>query len=158
MSDPLFDAAVAEKEANQRKIDALVKRNSELDGFMAVYPTMRSRLKDLPASSAPIHLNGAKPTETTQQHPTGKMIVKAVTEILTEKAPRKTRELLDQLESRGMKLEVEQPISRLSQILSREKDLFVPNRKRGWKIKRVRINDEALSASDAKGFDAASHN
>lgn len=149
MSDTL-SKALEDFKSIDGKIAALQKRRNELAQFIdlhqRLYPTRD--IFDMGPDDSGNRLASTLAAATAEFDGTAKArIERAVSEILSDGAPRHTRVLLDELAKRGIEVGGQNKVIALSSILSRNKDTFEADRKVGWRLKKE-MSEPAATGSD----------
>lgn len=145
--DEFTQAAIKKHAELTKELDAISDRKSRIENQIKGLVTYLQGVKAMPIPLLPA---AAWPFPTgTRPEPVFTSKKDAITEyvrrLLKRQQPRTTRDLLDELSSKGITMTGIDPVAALSAVLSRD-GRFTASRKDGWSLK------EPLDASNIEGL------
>lgn len=142
----ILQTALAEQAQIERQIDELRDRKSRLDAFIAEYRRLAGASAHRPPPPPPpLQKNGSG----SHRRPFREVLIECSEKILSDGASRHTRDLVEAIEQRGIRVRGKDPAQYLSAILSREKSRFQADRRFGWSL-------VATEKTEAEGVTAPS--
>jgi hypothetical protein len=153
-TDNVVLAAKAELEEVRRKAASLNERAARLEAFIALYPEFQA--KGGGASARPRAGGISFHATVTTEKSSSLVIIAAAKELLSERGHIKTADLVKMLSEKGIQIGGKTPQQKLAQILSRKKEVFLPDktRKKGWALTKAARKIEASNAANGAGLGA----
>jgi hypothetical protein len=123
----------------QQQISALRAEESDLETTVRVLERMKFD-REFADLNREIKIVAAKVEGELKRDPNNRIIIAhAVSEILADGKPRRTPQLVESLEKKGVPIAGKNKVAFVSQILSREKTKFLANRKTGWTLRSMTV-------------------